>query len=143
MDMPFGKARIVTEGEDITLLTYGSLVGRCENLLPKFVDEGVSVEIIDLRSLDHPAIDYATIGVSLRKTGAVVIAEEAAASQSIGAAVSASIMERFFEYLDAPVARATSLDIPLPVSRVLERETMISDEKIVRIASAVAKRLRP
>ena len=52
-------------------------------------------------------------------------------------------MERFFEYLDAPVTRVTSLDIPLPVSRVLERETMISDEKIFRTTVAVAARLKP
>jgi 2-oxoisovalerate dehydrogenase E1 component len=141
--IPFGKARIVTEGDDVTLLVYGSLVGRCEQLVPKFAAEGVSVEVIDLRTLDHPGIDYATIGESLMKTGAVVIAEEAAASHSIGSAISASIVERFFEYLDAPVTRATSLDIPLPVSRVLERETMISDEKILKITSAVAKRVRP
>ena len=141
--IPFGKARVVAEGEDVTLLVYGSLVGRCEQLLPIFAAEGLSVELIDLRTLDHPGMDYATIGESLGKTGAVVIAEEAAASQSIGSAISASIMERFFDSLDAPVSRVTSLDIPPPVSRVLERETMISDEKILKVTSAVGKRVRP
>jgi 2-oxoisovalerate dehydrogenase E1 component len=141
--IPFGKARIVAEGSDITLLVYGSLVGRCEQLLPDFAAEGVSVELIDLRTLDLPGIDYEAIGKSLGKTGALVIAEEAPASQSIGSAISASIMERYFEYLDAPVTRVTSLDIPLPVSRVLERETMISDEKIFRTTVAVARRTRP
>ena len=141
--IPFGKARAVAEGDDVTLLVYGSLVGRCENLLSRFADGGISVDLIDLRTLDLPGIDYETIGKSLGKTGAVVIAEEAAASQSIGSAISASIMERFFERLDAPVARVTSLDIPLPVSRVLERESMISDEKIFRTTMAVAGRTRP
>ncbi len=141
--IPFGKARVVAEGEDVTLLTYSSLVGRCEQLLPRFASDGLSVELVDLRTLDHPGIDYSTIGESLRKTGAVVIVEEAAASQSLGSAISATIMERFFEYLDAPVTRATSLDIPLPVSRVLERATMISDETIVKVTSAVARRQRP
>jgi 2-oxoisovalerate dehydrogenase E1 component len=141
--IPFGKARVVAEGSDVTLLVYGSLVGRCEGLLPSFAADGVSVDLIDLRTLDLPGIDYETIGRSLGKTGALVIAEEAAASQSIGSAVSASIMERYFEYLDAPVTRVTSLDIPLPVSRVLERETMISDAKIFRTAAALARRRRP
>jgi 2-oxoisovalerate dehydrogenase E1 component len=141
--IPFGKARVVAEGSDVTLLVYGSLVGRCEQLLPQFAAEGVSVDLIDMRTLDLPGIDYEVIGKSLGKTGALVIAEEAAASQAIGSAVSASIMERFFEFLDAPVTRVTSLDIPLPVSRVLERETMISDEKIFRTAVAVARRKRP
>jgi 2-oxoisovalerate dehydrogenase E1 component len=141
--IPFGKARVVEEGSDVTLLVYGSLVGRCEGLLPSLAADGVSVDLIDLRTLDLPGIDYETIGESLGKTGALVIAEEAAASQSIGSAIAASVMERFFEYLDAPVTRVTSLDIPLPVSRVLERETMISDGKIFRTTAAVARRTRP
>jgi 2-oxoisovalerate dehydrogenase E1 component len=141
--IPFGRARVVAGGSDVTLLVYGSLVGRCEQLLPRFETDGVSVEIMDLRTLDLPGIDYEAIGRSLSKTGALVIAEEAAASQSIGSAISATIMERFFEYLDAPVTRVTSLDIPLPVSRVLERETMVSDEKIFRTTVAVARRMRP
>jgi 2-oxoisovalerate dehydrogenase E1 component len=141
--IPFGKARVVAEGDDVTLLVYGSLVGRCEQLLPKFAEEGISVDLIDLRTLDLPGMDYEAIGTSLGKTGALVIAEEAPASQSIGSAISASLMERFFEFLDMPVTRVTSLDIPLPVSRVLERETMISDEKIFRTTIAVAKRMRP
>jgi 2-oxoisovalerate dehydrogenase E1 component len=141
--IPFGKARVVAEGSDVTLLVYGSLVGRCEALLPSLAADGVSVDLIDLRTLDLPGIDYETIGTSLEKTGALVIAEEAPASQSIGSAIAASIMERYFEYLDAPVTRVTSLDIPLPVSRVLERETMISDGKIFRTTAAVARRTRP
>jgi len=71
------------------------------------------------------------------------VAEEAAATQSIGAPIAAAIMERFFEMLDAPVLRVTSLDIPLPVSRVLERETMVSDERIFRTTVAAARRTRP
>ncbi|HUI10863.1 MAG TPA: thiamine pyrophosphate-dependent enzyme [Bacteroidota bacterium] len=140
---PLGRARVVAEGTDVTLLTYGALVGRCDKLLGRFAAEGVSVELIDLRTLDLPGIDYETIRESLRKTGAVVVAEEAAASQSIGAPIAAAIMEKFFEMLDGPVVRVASLDIPLPVSRVLERETMVSDERIVRATLAAARRLSP
>jgi len=139
--IPFGRARVVVEGNDVTLLVYGSLVGRCEQLMPRFAADGVSVELIDLRTLDLPGIDYEAIGKSLSKTSALVIAEEASASQSIGSAISASIMERFFDLLEAPVVRVTSLDIPVPVSRVLERATIISDENIFETATAVAKRV--
>ena len=109
--------------------------------MPRFAADGVSVELIDLRTLDLPGIDYEAIGKSLSKTSALVIAEEASASQSIGSAISASIMERFFDLLEAPVVRVTSLDIPVPVSRVLERATIISDENIFETATAVAKRV--
>jgi 2-oxoisovalerate dehydrogenase E1 component len=141
--IPFNKARIVSEGTDVTLLVYGSLVGRCVQMLPRFAEEGISVEIIDLRTLDLPGIDYATIGESLQKTGTAVIAEEAASSQSIGSAISASIMERFFQMLDSAVVRVTSLDVPLPVSRVLEKATMISDDQIVQTVMSVARRSWP
>jgi pyruvate/2-oxoglutarate/acetoin dehydrogenase E1 component len=127
-------------GTDVTLIVYGALAGRCAQLLPRFEAESVSVEIIDLRTLDLPGIDYATIGTSLQKTGAIAIAEEAAASQSIGSAIAASIMERFFHMLDSPIVRVTSLDIPLPVSRVLEKATMISDERILQTVVSVARR---
>jgi 2-oxoisovalerate dehydrogenase E1 component len=141
--IPFNKARIVSEGTDVTLLVYGSLVGRSVQMLPRFAEEGISVEIIDLRTLDLPGIDYATIGESLQKTGTAVIAEEAASSQSIGSAISASIMERFFQMLDSAVVRVASLDVPLPVSRVLEKATMISDDQIVQTVMSVARRSWP
>ncbi len=125
--IPFGKARVVTEDSQVTLLTYGSLVGRCEQMVTK---GEMPAELIDLRTLDLQSIDYETIGGSVRKTGRVVIAEEAALSQSIGATIAAVITERFFKHLRAPVTRVTSRDIPLPVSRVLEQAAMISDEQI-------------
>jgi 2-oxoisovalerate dehydrogenase E1 component len=139
----FNKARVVAEGTDVTLLVYGSLVGRSVECLGRYSTLGVSVEVIDLRTLDLPGIDYDTIGRSLKKTGALVIAEEAAASQSIGSAIAASIQERFFQLMDSPVVRVTSLDIPLPVSRVLEQATMISDDRIVQTVVSVARRSWP
>jgi pyruvate dehydrogenase E1 component beta subunit len=134
-------ARVVSEGADVTLLVYGSLVGRSMGLRTRFAEAGVSVDILDLRTLDRPGIDFAAIGRSLEKTGAVVIAEEASASQSIGSAIAATIMERYFHMLDAPVVRVTSLDIPLPVSRVLEKATAISDDRICDVVVSVARRV--
>ncbi|NQT20984.1 MAG: hypothetical protein HQ592_14850, partial [Planctomycetes bacterium] len=134
------KARAVASGSDVTLLAYSSLVPRCRKLLPQLAAEGVSAELIDLRTLDYAGIDYGAIGRSLRKTGAVVIVEEALRSQSIGPTVAANITERFFDYLDGPVACMASEDVPPPVSRVLEAAALIKDDDIMSTAVAVARR---
>lgn len=134
------KARVVASGSDVTLLAYSSLVPRCKKLLPRLAAEGVSAELIDLRTLDYAGIDYDAIGRSVRKTGAVVIVEEALRSQSIGPTVAANITERFFDYLDGPVACMASEDVPPPVSRVLEAAALIKDDDILNTAVAVARR---
>lgn len=135
-----GKARTIADGEDVTLITYSSLVPRCERLLSRLGEANVSADLIDLRTVDYPSIDYATIGESVRKTGTVVIVEEAARSQSIGPVLAKNIMAKFFDYLDGPIACLTSLDIPLPVSRILERAALINDEEIINATVAAAKR---
>ena len=138
--IPFGTARVLNEGDDVTVLTYAALATRCEKLIAEFEAAGVSAELIDLRTLDPPSIDYETIGESLRKTGAVAIVEEAATGQSIGSRIAGELMERYFDYLDVPVARLSSLDVPLPVSKVLEAAAMIADDRILDTVTAVAKR---
>jgi 2-oxoisovalerate dehydrogenase E1 component len=135
-----GKARTIANGEDVTLITYSSLVPRCEKLLSRLEKAKVHAELIDLRTVDYPSIDYATIGESVRKTGTVVIVEEAARSQSIGSTLANNIMEKFFDYLDSPIACLASLDVPLPVSRILETAALINDEEIINTTVAVAKR---
>ena len=137
----FCKARIVASGTDVTIIAYSSMALRCENLLPKFNDAGVSAELIDLRTVDSYGIDYETIGRSLKKTGAAIIVEEAYRSHAIGHALAAKLTERFFDYLDSPIISLTSLDVPTPVSRILEKAVLISDEIILDITTRVAKRL--
>lgn len=134
------KARVVVPGDDVTVLAYSSLVPRCTALHPMLLDQGASAEIIDLRTLDLPGIDYETIGKSVMKTGAVVIVEQAAKSQAIGPRIAASITERFFDYLDGPVTCLTSLDVPNSVSRVLERAALLQDKEILSTTHAVAQR---
>ncbi|WP_028280498.1 alpha-ketoacid dehydrogenase subunit beta [Arthrobacter sp. H5] len=109
-------ARIVTEGSDVTLVAYGPLVPTARDAAIAASDDGISVEIIDLRSL--APIDFATIEASVRKTGRLVITHEAAQSGGIGAEIAASITERCFHYLEHAPVRVTGFDIPYPYSKV-------------------------
>jgi 2-oxoisovalerate dehydrogenase E1 component len=138
--IPFSKAKIISEGDDITLITYGVMAYRCEKLIAKFKEKGISVEIIDLRTIDLPGLDFKTIGESLKKTGAAVIVEEAPTNLSVGAKIAAELTERYFDYLDSPVMRLTSLDVPNSVSRVLEKAALISDETVITNTVLAAKR---
>ena len=138
--IPFSKARKVCDGEDVTLITYGVMAYRCEKLLPAFRKLKVSVEILDLRTVDLPGLDFDIISKSVKKTGAAVVVEEAPANHSIGAKIAAEVTERCFDYLDGPIMRLTSLDVPNPVSKVLETAAIINDDIIINNLVSVAKR---
>ena len=138
--IPFNKARIISAGTDITLITYGVMAYRCEQLIAAFAENGISVEIVDLRTIDLPGLDFETIGESLIKTGVAVVVEEAPANHSIGGKIAAELTERYFDYLDSPVMRLTSLDVPNSVSKVLESAAIIDDETIIRNTVLAAKR---
>ncbi|MFP5314426.1 MAG: alpha-ketoacid dehydrogenase subunit beta [Actinomycetes bacterium] len=111
-----GDARVVTEGSDVTLVTYGPLVPTARDAAVAASDDGVSVEVIDLRSL--APIDFATVENSVRKTGRLVITHEAAQSGGLGAEIAASITERCFYYLEHAPVRVTGFDIPYPYSKL-------------------------
>ena len=138
--LPFGQAELVAHGDDLTIVTYGHLVGRCRGLVERLSAAGVSADIVDLKTLDHVDLDYATVGASLARTGAVLIVEEAARSHGIAATVAEQVQSRFFDDLDAPVAVLTSLDISTPVSRALELAALVSDDQIADAAVAVGRR---
>lgn len=138
--IPFGKARVVREGRDVTILSYGVMTERLRNLEGVLSEKSISAEIIDLRSLDLPSIDYAAIARSIAKTGAVMTVEEAPASQSIGPRIAAKIAGDFLDDLDASPKCLASADVPPSVSRVLERAVMIHDEDIITTAQALAAR---
>lgn len=109
-------ARVVTEGSDVTLVTYGPLVPTARDAAVAASDDGVSVEVIDLRSL--APIDFATVEASVRKTGRLVITHEAAQSGGLGAEIAASITERCFYHLEHAPVRITGFDIPYPYSKL-------------------------
>ncbi|MBN1837201.1 MAG: hypothetical protein JW820_15195, partial [Spirochaetales bacterium] len=138
--VPFGRARRVAEGRDVTVLTYSSMTRRLLGLRPQLEAEGVSAEILDLRTLDLPGIDYERIGESLGKTGAVVVVEEAAGGQAIGDRIAAEITARFFDELDAPPGFVSSMNVPNSVSKVLERAAMLQDAGILEAVTAMARR---
>jgi 2-oxoisovalerate dehydrogenase E1 component len=106
--IPFGKARLVREGKDISIITYGALVQRSLVAAKQAEAAGISVEIIDLRSLSP--YDWEAIASSVRKTSRVIIAHEDTLSWGYGAEIAARISSELFEYLDAPVRRVAALD---------------------------------
>jgi 2-oxoisovalerate dehydrogenase E1 component len=136
----FGKARIIEEGKDITLIAYGYMAWRLEELASRFKENGVAAEIIDLRTVDLPSLDFDTIGRSLEKTGVAAVIEEAPTNLSIGAKIAAELTERYFDYLDSPVMRLSSDDVPPPVSRVLEESVRLDDNRILEMVSLAALR---
>lgn len=110
------NAVIVAPGTDVTLLAYGPLVSVARDAALAAADEGVSVEVIDLRSL--APIDYAVVEASVRKTGRLVVTHEAAQSGGIGGEIIAGVVERCFNYLESAPVRVTGWDIPYPPAKL-------------------------
>ncbi|KHK95287.1 2-oxoisovalerate dehydrogenase [Microbacterium mangrovi] len=113
---PMGLARIARSGTDVTLLTYGSQVATALDAATAAEDEGVSIEVIDLRSLSP--VDYRTVTASVRKTGRVVVTHEAAREAGLGAELIASVTERCFNFLESAPVRVTGWDIPYPPAKL-------------------------
>ena len=134
---PMGLARVVREGTDVTLLTYGAQVGTAMDAATAAEDEGVSLEVIDLRSLSP--VDYRTITASVRKTGRVVVTHEAAREAGVAAELIASVTEQCFHYLEAPPLRVTGHDIPYPPAK-LEKHHLPDLDRILDAVDRVLDR---
>ncbi|MBN2426195.1 MAG: dehydrogenase E1 component subunit alpha/beta [Calditrichaceae bacterium] len=132
--LPFGKAALKKEGQDITIITWGALVQKSLEAAKALEKEGVSVEIIDIRTINP--LDKETILQSVKKTGKVLVAHEDTRFQGFGAEIAAHLAEFTFEYLDAPVMRLAGADTPVPFSPVLEEEAL---PQIDDIADALRK----
>lgn len=111
-----GQARVLTQGSHVTLVAYGPLVKTALDAASAAADEGVSIEVIDLRSL--APVDYDTVVASVRRTGRLVVTHEAGQSGGLGAEVAASITERCFYHLEAAPVRVTGFDVPYPYSKL-------------------------
>ena len=132
--VPFGKARVWREGTDVTIVSFGIGMQYALEASNQLEAEGVSVEVIDLRSL-RP-IDYETIINSIEKTNRCITVEEGFPIGSIGNHLSAVIMERAFDYLDAPVINCTGKDVPMPYAANLEKLALTTTAEVI---SAVKK----
>ncbi|MEK7819128.1 MAG: dehydrogenase E1 component subunit alpha/beta [Bacteroidota bacterium] len=126
--IPFGLASIKKIGTDVTIVTWGFLVQRSLEAAKKLEADGVSVEVIDLRTIIP--WDKETVFNSVKKTGKVLIAHEDNITGGFGAEISASIMENCFQYLDAPVVRVAAKDSPVPFAPVLENLVLPQESDI-------------
>ncbi|MDS3860767.1 alpha-ketoacid dehydrogenase subunit beta [Thermosynechococcaceae cyanobacterium BACA0444] len=127
--LPLDKAEVVRRGADVTILTYSRMRHHVLQAVKTLESQGYDPEVIDLISLKP--LDYDTIGASVQKTHRVVIVEECMKTGGIGAELSASIHERYFDELDAPVLRLSSQDIPTPYNGRLENLTIVQPAQIV------------
>ncbi len=123
-----GKAKVRREGKDITLVSYSRMANLCEEVVESLAKEGISVELIDLRTIKP--FDLATVAASIRKTHLCVCVEEGHLFAGICAEIMAQIQEHCFDDLDGPVRRVCQSETPMPYSKVLEKETMPTKEKI-------------
>jgi pyruvate dehydrogenase E1 component beta subunit len=136
--LPIGKARIMREGKDVTIVSYSIGVGLALEAAEKLAEEGVDAEVIDLRTL-RP-LDKAAVLKSLAKTNRVVVAEEGWPTCSIASEIAAICMDEGFDDLDAPVVRVTNEDVPLPYAANLEKQALISADKIIAAVNRVTYR---
>jgi pyruvate/2-oxoglutarate/acetoin dehydrogenase E1 component len=124
---PFGRAAIRRPGNDVTVLTYLSMVAHAAAAIDQ---TGVDAELIDLRFLDRASLDWDTVGASIRKTSAVLIVEQGALGTSYGGWLADEIQRRFFDWLDQPVQRVTGGEASPSISRVLERAAIAKTEEV-------------
>jgi 2-oxoisovalerate dehydrogenase E1 component len=136
--IPFGKAKIVREGKDLTVITYGALVPRALQAAEKLHREtGVDVELIDLRTLSP--YDWETIAESVRKTSKVIVAHEDMLSWGYGAEIAARIGDELFDSLDAPVRRVASMDTFVAYQPILEDAILPQPEDLYKAMLKMAK----
>jgi pyruvate dehydrogenase E1 component beta subunit len=135
--VPIGKAKVVREGNDVTLISHSRMVNLCRIAAEELAKRKISVEVIDLRTVKP--IDITTISQSLRKTHACVLVEEGHTFGGICAEVGFQIMEHCFDELDAPLVRVTQRETPMPYSKVLEKETMPNVERIIAAVEQITK----
>lgn len=127
--IPIGKARVVKEGTDITIVSHSRMVLFCEDAIKELNKQGINVELIDLRTI-RP-LDIATIANSVRKTHLCLLVEEGHYFAGIAAEIGFQIMEHCFDFLDGPIERVCQLDTPMPYSKALERETLPTVPRII------------
>jgi len=136
--VPFGKARIWREGSDVTLVSFGIGMQYALEAADKLSEDGISAEVIDLRTL-RP-MDTATILQSVMKTNRCVTVEEGWPQGSVGNYISSVIMQEAFDYLDAPVINCTGKDVPMPYAANLEKHALLTTDEVIAAVKQVTYR---
>jgi len=136
--VPFGKARIWREGTDVTIVSFGIGMQYALEAADKLAEDGISAEVIDLRTL-RP-MDTGTIIKSVMKTNRCVTVEEGWPQGSVGSYISSVIMQEAFDYLDAPVINCTGKDVPMPYAANLEKLALITTDEVVAAVKQVTYR---
>jgi len=126
--LPIGEAEVKREGRNITVVTYSLMVHRYLSAAEKLSEEGIDAEVIDLKTLSP--FDLKTVVNSVKKTNKVVIVHQACLTGGLGAEIGMRMVEAAFDYLDSPIKRIGSLDVPVPFSPLLEDFVVPTEEKI-------------
>jgi pyruvate dehydrogenase E1 component beta subunit len=134
--LPIGKAKVRREGTDVTIVAYSRMVGFALEAAELLAKDGVNAEVVDLRTI-RP-MDTDTIVASVKKTHRLVTVEEGWSPMGVGAEIAARVVEQAFDYLDAPPARVSQMDVPLPYAANLEALSLPSVDRIVQAAKAVS-----
>jgi pyruvate/2-oxoglutarate/acetoin dehydrogenase E1 component len=132
--IPFGKLRVARPGQDVTIATYSGMVQPCLDAAEQLAEEGVDCEVLDLRTL--APLDRTGICESVQKTGRLVVAHEGVQTGGVGAEVGQSVMEGAFDYLQAPIQRVASKDLPIPTG-TLQDLVFPNSEDVVNAARKV------
>ena len=130
--VPIGKANILRSGSDVTIVAFSIMVGRALEAADRLAEQGISAEVIDLRSI-RP-LDSSTIVESVKKTSRLVTCEEGFPFAGIGAEIAMQVMEQAFDWLDAPITRVTGKDVPMPYAANLEALALPQIDDIVAAA---------
>lgn len=128
--IPFGKGEVKREGKDLTIVALSSMVGKALRAAEDLARDGIDVEVVDPKTL--VPLDEAIIFDSVKKTGRLLVADEGHRRCGIGAEIAAIVSEKAFDYLDAPILRVASPDVPVPFSHPLEKAYIPDEEDIKR-----------
>ena len=138
--VPIGRAKVVREGSDVTITAFSIMVGRALEAAELLAEHGISAEVIDLRTI-RP-LDTDTIVNSVKKTSRLVTCEEGFPFAGVGSEIAMQVMEQAFDWLDAPIARVTGKDVPMPYAANLEKLALPQIENIVATVQATCEGFR-
>ena len=137
--IPIGKGNILSKGEDVTIVAFSIMVGKVLNASKELLNQNISSEVIDLRTIKPLDIDI--IVESVKKTNRLVVCEEGFPFSGIGSEIISQVQEKAFDWLDAPIKRVTGLDVPLPYAENLEKMALPQENDIVNAVLKILNKM--